>query len=162
MRYVVQSLAIAVAVLSASSAFASPKCFPVFGTFQEKNTPGNPCNSPIGICLDGRMAGAVSGTTRGKGMYLTPTADNAQSGVVSAGGEIEFDGRVLGRRGTLTIKDNAIIDSVGRGDAVGLLTIVGGTGQLSGATGTIRVSGVFDLATLDLPTSSYQGEICLP
>jgi hypothetical protein len=46
------------------------------------------------------------------------------------------------------------------GPIVDLQTIVGGTGDLTGATGALRTQGTFSL--VNGGRSAYQGTVCLP
>jgi len=70
---------------------------------------------------------------------------------------------VEGKRGTITFKEYAALDSAEqeRTNGAVLLVITGGTGQWESASGHIALSGYFHT----IPSNGqwdYQGEICLP
>jgi Protein of unknown function (DUF3224) len=155
-------VAIAFFSLSAvqSAAVARPGCFQVVGQQEERVLPGNDCGSPVGFCLAGSFKGSLNGRLDIKATSLTRTLHAAESGTVFSTGDITFDGRALGRRGTLTIRESATLDGSGRADVVALYTVIGGSGELSGARGSIRLSGWFDFETGNAATR-YEGDICL-
>jgi hypothetical protein len=153
-------LAIAL-VLAASGAEAAPRCFEAFGVFKQRQIAGNPCNSPLRQCQVATFTGVLQGTALNSVTRVAGTPDFPITGVLGGTSDGEFEGRVLNRRGGLTVKYAALIDGVGRGDSVSMMTIIGGSGQLSGATGTLRFSTVFDLEAAEV-SSKYEGQICLP
>jgi hypothetical protein len=153
-------LAIAL-VLAAGSAEAAPRCFEAFGVYKQRQIAGNSCNSPLRQCQIATFTGVVKGTALNGVTRVAGTPDFPITGVLGGTSDGEFEGSVLGRRGGLTVKYAALIDAVGRGDSVSMMTIIGGSGQLSGATGTLRFSTVFDLEVGDV-SSKYEGQICLP
>jgi hypothetical protein len=67
-------------------------------------------------------------------------------------------GRINQWRGSVTIKNAGSFAATGDGSIVDLQTIIGGTGQLAGATGFIRAGGTFTLA--DGGRSQYIGTVC--
>ncbi len=156
------ALYLAIALLAtAGSVDAAPKCFPAFGTYKQVRIEGNSCNSPLEQCSIVDIKGTMNGTALNAVTRVAGTPDFPISGVLGGTSDGEFEGRVLNRRGGLTFKYAALIDSVGRGDAVALLTIIKGSGQLTGTTGTLRFSTVSDLSAKETFTT-YEGQICLP
>ena len=65
-----------------------------------------------------------------------------------------------GRQGDLIIKNSGAFHTTGAGEIVDLQTIVGGTGELTGATGALRAEGTFSAETGG--RSTYVGTVCLP
>ncbi len=154
------TLCFAASMLCASSVHAAPKCFPVAGSQQERVIPGNPCNSPVGFCLEGSFSGPLRGTLDINATSLQPTPDAAVTGGIFTTADITFQGRVLGRQGTLIFKEAASLQGSGRANAATLYNIVGASGGLSGTTGTLRLSGIFDFDTGEA-NARYEGEVCL-
>ncbi len=68
--------------------------------------------------------------------------------------------RVAGRSRTLTVKNAGAFSSTNGGPIVDLQTIVGGTGELTGASGALRAQGTFSVTAGG--HSRYQGTVCLP
>lgn len=161
MRYAIPSLCLTVCLLAASNVHAaSPICFPVVGQQEETVLPGNDCASPVGFCLAGSFRGGLNGQLAIKATSLTPTPHAAESGTFFSTGDIVFTGRMHGLRGTLDIRESATLDGAGRADVVALYTVIGGSGELAGARGSIRLSGWFDFDAGNAATR-YEGEICL-
>jgi hypothetical protein len=154
------ALVFATLFVAQNAAAAAPRCFKVFGQQEEAVLPGNDCGSPVGFCLAGSFKGSLNGSLDIKATSLSPTPHFAESGTVFSTGDIVFDGRMLGRRGTLTIRESATLDGAGRADVVALYTVIGGSGELSGANGSIRLSGWFDFDTGTAETR-YEGDISL-
>ena len=153
---------LAIAVLAtAGSVNAAPNCFPAFGTYKQVRIEGNSCNSPLEQCSIVNFKGTMNGTALNAVTRVAGTPDFPISGVLGGTSDGEFEGRVRNRRGGVTFKYAALIDSIGRGDAVALLTIIEGSGELTGVTGTLRFSTVFDLTAAETSTT-YEGQICLP
>jgi hypothetical protein len=148
--------------LSAAPAFAADdRCMAVQGQQRETVLAGNDCGSPVGFCLAGTFSGTLNGALSITATSLTPTPHAAESGTFYSAGNIVFDGRLGGDLGTLNIRESATLDGAGRADVVALYTIIGGTGALSGASGSIRLSGWFDFDIGEAETR-YEGEVCLP
>ncbi len=72
-----------------------------------------------------------------------------------------IEAKVRGARGNLLIKNAGVFQSTGDGNIVDLQVVTGGTGDLTGATGAIRASGLFS-PTTGSGSSEYEGKICLP
>lgn len=67
--------------------------------------------------------------------------------------------RLGGRTGDITIKNAGVNRTEGTGEIIDLQTIVGGTGNLAGATGAIQTFGTF---VEGVGRSEYSGTVCLP
>jgi hypothetical protein len=149
------------ALVLASSASAGSPCFDVSGRYAEQAAAGTDCTSPVGLCITGQYTGGdLKGTFFGAAQTITPTADTPATAVLLFTTDSTTTGKVRGRSGTLAIRNAGAFRTAGEGSIVDLQTIVGGTGQLAGASGEIRASGTFSQDAGG--TSSYAGTICLP
>ena len=99
------------------------------------------CTSPVGICTHGTLRGGVNAEFDFTATSLVPTADTAATSVLLYTGDIVLSNQF----GTLTCKDAGAFQSAGSGAVSSVCTIVEGTGQYSGATGTIQFVGNFTL-----------------
>ncbi|HKZ86248.1 MAG TPA: hypothetical protein VJ793_21650 [Anaerolineae bacterium] len=70
------------------------------------------------------------------------------------------DNLIQTARGTLMTKDAIVLQTTGAGDFVEVDTIVGGTGEWAGATGSISAIGTFTAAAGG--EGAYTGEVCTP
>ena len=114
------------------------------------------CNSPVNICTVAQLFGAIRGTAHFTASAVVPSATTAVLFVT--GKTVIDDAQVAGQRGTLTVEDAAAFNG---DDLVDIQTITGGTGNLAGATGSLRVSGTF-LVDTGSGSSTYEGVVCLP
>lgn len=146
-------------VLVASSSHADAVCRSVRGHYTEHAT-SNGCTSPVGLCIAGQYEGAVRGPFAGQATSIVPTAGTGATAVLLFTSDSHIDATVHGRRGTLVIKNAGGFRAAGAGSIVDLQTIVGGTGDLAGATGELRAHGVFSAVTGG--ESDYEGVVCLP
>lgn len=145
--------------LIASSSHADVLCRSVHGHYTE-HAVGTGCTSPVGLCIAGDYAGSIRGPFAGQANTIVPTADTATTAVALFTSDSHIDATVRGRTGTLVIKNAGAFRGAGEGSIVDLQTIVGGTGQLAGASGDLRAQGVFSFATGG--ESDYEGMLCLP
>ena len=97
------------------------------------------CTSPVGICTAGTLTGGVNGTFVFTATSLQPTADTPTTGVLLYTGDIVLTTRF----GTLTCKDAGAFESTGSGAVSSVCAVVGGTGNLTGAAGTVQFVGNF-------------------
>lgn len=147
-------------LLAGSSTGAAERCFEVRGRYTEQLATGPDCTSPVGLCIEGTYRGAIRGDFEGVATVLIPTADTPTTGVVLFISEARIDARIKAREGELIIKNSGAFHTTGAGEIVDLQTIVGGTGELAGATGALRAEGTF---TAELGgRSTYVGTVCLP
>jgi Protein of unknown function (DUF3224) len=145
--------------LIASSSHADVLCRSVRGEYTE-HAVSTGCTSPVGLCLAAEYKGAIHGPSESRVTTLVPTADTAATAVALFTADSHIDARVRGRSGTLLIKNAGAFRGAGEGSIVDLQTIVGGTGELAGASGDLRAQGVFTPATGG--ESDYEGMLCLP
>ena len=136
------------------------QCFAVRGEFDE-NAVDAGCTSPAGICFEGRYFGSIRGPFAGQVVTLVPTVDPATSNVLLFNSESEIQAQVRGRTGTLIVRNSGAFEVSGEGHIVDLQSIIGGTGELAGASGTLRASGLFAPETSS-GSSRYRGTLCLP
>ena len=148
----------AAALLSApaGSAAAAAKCKNVRGHVTSQTLTEN-CPSPIGLCASGQFYGAIRGELLLVATSLTPTQDTPVTGVYM----YTADDVIKTKEGDIYTKDAGALNLApgSTGDDVSIVTITGGTGTYSGATGRLRVSGTFSDAGGEF---SYEGELCTP
>lgn len=151
--------AVAAIMLLASSAQADARCVSVNGHYQERDTSGPDCLSPVGLCIAGEYRGGVRGPFAGQATSIVATADTPTTGVILFTSDSTITARIGNRSGTLIIKNAGAFRTVADGSIVDVQTIIDGTRDLAGATGTIRASGTF---VNGVGESSYQGTVCRP
>lgn len=152
------ALAALALLVGSSAAQAQPQCRRVHGHYEEHIVSGPECTSTVGLCVAGTYKGRIHGTFFGAVNSLAPT-DVGEVLLFTTDSTIHasFDGK----EGDLIIKNAGAFQTAGTGHIVDLQYIVGGTGELSGASGVIRATGTFDSAT-GTGESDYEGEICVP
>lgn len=148
---------VAALTLTAGQSSAGGRCVEVRGSLVERAVTED-CLSPAGLCFAGTYRGDIEGTFSGAASSILATADTPATSVSLFTSDSTITGKVKQWRGTLTIKNAGSFAAAGDGSIVDLQTIVGGTGQLSGATGQIRASGTFSFA--DGGRSHYVGTVC--
>ncbi len=152
--------AASIVLVAGGGAGADVRCRELSGRYSEHLVTDG-CTSPVGLCIAARYtAGPLHGTFSGAASSLVPTADTPTTGVVLFTTDSVADVTAWDQRGTLLIKNAGAVQTTGRGEIVDLQTIVGGTGDLAGATGAIRASGTFD-PVLGVGTSEFEGTVCL-
>lgn len=128
----------------------------IVGHFSSVVVSGPDCLSPIGLCTRGTLSGGLKGEFFFTATSLVPTADTPATGVVLYTGEIVL----TTKDGTLTCRDAGGFQTVGAGAVSSVCAIVGGTADLTGASGTIQFVGNFTLA--DGGDGDYRGSVTLP
>jgi hypothetical protein len=136
------------------AAAVSPTCRHVQGILQETAT--LPCPSPVGLCTIGRLIGNVTGEAHF--VALTFDASPVAGTFFITGDTLIVNAQFEGRRGTVSTR-NAAVFRPASGDLVDLQTIVGGTGDFSGATGTLQLTGTFVGTSGE---STVEGTVCFP
>lgn len=154
------ALAATALLVSSTGVSADPLCKKVQGRYMEHIVTEN-CTAPTGLCIAGEYQGELRGEFFGSATSLTPTADTATTGVLLFTSDSTIHARVKGKQGDLMIKNAGAFQSTGTGNIVDVQFIVGGTGDLTGASGVLRASGIFNPVT-GMGESAYEGEICLP
>ncbi len=149
---------LAALALSAGQSAAGDRCVQVSGSYVEHAVSGPDCQSPVGLCIAGTYRGDIDASFAGAASSIVTTADTPATSVSLFTSNSTISGRIGPWRGTLTIKNAGSFAAAGDGSIVDLQTIVGGSGQLSTATGFIRASGTFSLA--DGGRSQYAGTVC--
>ena len=145
-------------LLTGSSVGAASPCEKVKGSYDEHaETAG--CASPVGLCIAGVYSGSIKGDFFGTALTVVPNADTGTTGVLTFTAHSVIHAKLRGEQGDLVIDNAGVFQTTPPGNIVDLQTIVGGTGDLAGATGAIRASGVF---TSGAGTSAYEGQVCLP
>jgi hypothetical protein len=141
-------------------AHAGVACRDLEGSYDEHAVLGPDCASPVGLCIAGTYRGDVKGSFEGRATTLVPTADTPATTVQLFTSDSTIRATVAGRRGTLLIKNAGAFTGNPDGSIVDLQTVVGGTGGLAGASGSLRATGTFFFATGG--RSSWKGTVCLP
>jgi hypothetical protein len=130
--------------------------------FLEESLVTSGCASPVGLCTVAQMFGHLKGQIDFVASEIIATADTPTTGVVFVTGDsVITSARFEDRQGTLTLKDAASYQTIGSGNLVDIQTVVGGTDDLAGATGLLRISGNFS-PTTGTGTSNFEGQICVP
>ena len=114
------------------------------------------CTSAVTICTHGTLTGGLNGEFDFTATSLSPTIDSATTSVLTYTGDIE----ITSRDGTLFCKDAGAFQSVDPGAVSSVCTIVGGTGDYTGATGYIQFVGTFTFA--DGGDGEYRAVINVP
>ncbi|WP_117211097.1 DUF3224 domain-containing protein [Allorhizocola rhizosphaerae] len=158
-RYGVVLGVLATILLPTSSVQASADCIEVFGEYVERPVVGPDCDSPVGLCIAAVYRGGVKGDAHARATSIVSTSDSTATSVQLFTSDSTIAGSVAGRPGTLIVKNAGAFASAGDGSIVDLQTIVGGTGRLAGASGTLRAQGTFVFP--DGGRSRYTGTVCL-
>lgn len=97
--------------------------------------------------------GAISGTSFFVGSNQLTTADTPVTSVILLTG----DNAIQTRAGTLMTKDAIVFKTTGAGEFAEVDTIVGGTGDFAGATGTLTATGALSGG---MGEGVFSGEVC--
>jgi hypothetical protein len=109
------------------------------------------CTSPVGLCLAGTLTGGLTGDFSYTAASVTVTGDVAAfSGTTTLTTE----------HGELTELDQTTANEE-TGAFTDVITILSGTGEWKGCSGTVHASGTFDFAT-GVGTSDYEGQVYCP
>ncbi len=141
------------------TAEADPRCRSVRGTLTLIPVTA-PCTSPVGVCGIGDFRGVLRGPYTSQLTSIVPTAETPQTGVVLITGDTTLHARLGSKSGTLEFKDSGAFKTIGDGEFAELFSVVSGTGDFVGATGTLIVTGTFDFAGGG--DGEYSGTICAP
>lgn len=148
---------------AAAFAIATPAladCRHVNGHYTEQLATSVPCNSAVGVCLQGVFSGVMSGTFATAVDTFVPTPDVPPIGVAQFTAGSSFSVRIGNREGTLAVRNAGAFRFAGAGEIVDLQTVVGGTGGLANASGVITAIGAFSFASGG--RSEYSGVVCVP
>ncbi len=149
-------MALGLFLLAAVPSF-SQQCKPVFGSFEADIQPAASCSGPL--CTAGRAWGGIQGDYRFK---MDKTIPNGETEVPTIS---FFTGHSI-----VTLKsgdqifgtDTGTLDlPPGHGGFASLITLTGGTGAMTGATGQIRLRGEFD-PLAGTTSGEYVGTLCTP
>ncbi len=151
------------AILIPAPVFGNQNCRPVVGHFEANVVPpgvGHCPSDPTAFCTAGRVRGGIRGSYQ---FVMTGAYPSVQIGGVPT--ILFFTGRstIFLRSGDQLIgTDTGSIDlPPGQGGFASLITFDGGTGDMSGATGQIRLRGEFDAAEATT-SGDYVGKLCTP
>lgn len=146
----------ALALALSSGALAASGCKKVNGKLTLQPLPSTACDSPVDVCATGTFRGDLVGTISFTGTSFISTADSPTTGVFLLTG----DNQITTSHGTLMTKDAIVLRNGGMGDFAEVDTVIGGTGEWAGATGSINAVGIFDFASGG--TGGYTGQVCTP
>ncbi len=150
--------------LTTGSAMA--ECEPVRGRIVSEQVEvfsrGEPCPSVLGLCTEGRFSGDLKGRFKfiANSLTLYDTLDPTTTpNVAAVTGVNKLQPRKL-CHGTLVFTDTSAFSLEPDGFVGGLETVDGSasTGSCYGASGRIRIEGVFMEGCVDC---TYKGEICI-
>jgi len=165
MKRLIHLMTTCVLLLTASVApiFGGPNCKPVVGHFEANVVPpgeGHCPSDPGAFCTAGRVWGGIQGNYQ---FVMTGAIPSATIGGVAT--ILFFTGKstiFLKSGDQLLGTDTGSIDlPPGQGGFASLITFDGGTGNMSGATGQIRLRGEFDAAEATT-SGDYIGTLCTP
>ena len=165
MNRVFQSLLVSVLLLAVgvAPAFSNPRCKTVVGHFEANIVPPGEGHCPPDLsafCTAGRVWGGIQGNYQ---FVMTGAIPSATIGGVAT--ILFFTGKstiFLKNGDQLLGTDTGSIDlPPGQGGFASLITFDGGTGDMSGATGQIRLRGEFDPAA-GTTGGDYLGTLCTP
>jgi hypothetical protein len=145
-----------IGLVAASSSNAAQACRTLEGRYRE-HAVGQPCTSPVGLCIAGEYSGDIRGPFEGRATDITPTGQ-APTDVLLFTSDSTITAKVGSDQGTLVIKNRGVYQPAGTGSIVDLQTIVGGTGAFASATGDIRAEGTFVNGQGE---STYKATLCL-
>ncbi|MFN8441720.1 MAG: hypothetical protein U0175_13155 [Caldilineaceae bacterium] len=155
------AIAGAALVLITASASADARCRNVHGFYEEHAADPTSCPSPVGLCIAGEYSGSIKGLFTSTATTLTTTIDTPLTTVVDFTGDSVIHAKIGNKQGDLMVKNAGVYQTTGDGNILDLQYITSGTGQLVGASGVIRASGMFNPAT-GMGESEYEGMVCLP
>jgi len=142
--------------------FANQTCKPVVGHFEALVVPpgqGHCPPDPMSFCTAGRVWGGIQGNYQ---FVMTAAIPSGPTGIPTI---LFFTGRstIFLRSGDQLLgTDTGSIDlPPGLGGFASLITFTGGTGEMSGATGQIRLRGEFNAAEATT-NGDYIGTLCTP
>ena len=148
---------------SFTAVFGAQNCKPVVGHFEALLVPpgvGHCPSDPAVFCTAGRVWGGIQGNYQ---FVMTGAIPSASIGGVPT--ILFFTGKsevFLKSGDQLLGTDTGSIDlPPGQGGFASLITFDGGTGNMSGATGQIRLRGEFD-AVEATTSGDYIGKLCTP
>ena len=154
---------VAIACSAVLGARADPACKPVNGSFEAQVVPPGVGHCPDvadTFCTAGRVWGGIQGNYQ---FVITGALPSALIGGTPT--VLFFTGKstiFLKSGDQLLGTDTGSIDlPPGQGGFASLITFDGGTGDMSGATGQIRLRGEFDAAQATT-SGDYIGTLCTP
>jgi hypothetical protein len=130
--------ALAASLLAGGAAWADPVCQAIHGRVDLAASEPT-CGSATGLCATGILHGTIHGNSEFVGTSAVPTVNTPATGVLVLTG----DNTIHTSDGDLFTKDSIVLDTAGDGEFAEVDTIVGGTGELAGATGYLVATGSF-------------------
>ena len=121
---------------------------------------GSACTSPLGICSEGRFTGTLKGKFAFTAIAGLPYASfdaGSPADIFATTGELKLQPKRC--HGVLGFRDTSVFSFSPDGNfaSIGTADPLLGSGSCAGATGRIRIEGIFQLGCVDC---KYRGEIC--
>jgi hypothetical protein len=154
-RFAVLSISGLLALLLVGGAAAASSCKKINGKLTLQALPSSTCSSAISLCASASLSGDLAGTSAFTGTSQAPTVDTSTTSVILLTG----DNSIHTSGGTLLTKDAIVLQTTGDGNFGEVDTVIGGSGEWAGATGTFRAQGTFAGGS---GQGDYVGEICTP
>jgi len=153
-------LAAAALLLAAAAPGGAADCQPVNGHYTERAALGPGCPSLVGVCIEGTYSGVLRGDVSTVVRTFAPAEDPPVTSVFLFTAESVIHAHLAGREGDLWIRNAGAVRATGAGEIVDLQVVVGGTGDLADATGTLQTTGTFTFEAGG--RSEYTGVVCVP
>lgn len=138
------------------AASAATGCTPVSGKFESQTLPPGECGPPVFFCTKGSLTGGLHADYEFVAQQFTPANEPS----VPAAFFYSGFSAVHTRQGDLLLTDTGALDLMAWRIAA-LLTVTGGTGDYTDATGFVVVHGSADAAA-GTNRGRYSGEVCVP
>ena len=161
-RWFQSMAACGVLLMAMPPVLADPACKPVVGHFEAGVVPPGQGHCPANalFCTTGRVWGGIQGNYQ---FIMTGETPSAPLGGLDTIQFFAGTSTIVLKKGSAQLfgVDTGSIDVGGQGGFASLITFAGGTGDMEGATGQIRLRGEFE-AQEGATNGDYIGTLCTP